>query len=323
MECFDGLAHLQTSLADAYNTAIQTLLAQECWPLLLWTWLLRLLPFTATVLAACNGHHELCQKKYSDVTFIGSHNSAFVGPTLTHNQFVSVTDQLKLGVRFLQAQTHNKGGTIEMCHTYCWELDSGSLATYLREIAAWMNSNPREVVTLLLTNGDGIPVHEYDAVFESTGLKKHVFYPGGRRRISKTEWPTLGQLIDAKTRLVVFMDYFTDRSRVDYIINQFDHYWETPYGITDKNFPTCRVDRPLFGNPQRLMGIMNHMLNFKIGDIVFPDQMDAQKTNSLDSITKQVYLCESQGKPQPNVILLDYINVGEAQKAQLTFNGLA
>ncbi|KAG5937912.1 hypothetical protein E4U53_008112 [Claviceps sorghi] len=191
-----------------------------------------------------------------------------------------------------------------MCHTYCWELDSGSLATYLREIVAWMNRNPHEVVTLLLTNGDGIPVHEYDAVFESTGLKKYVFHPAGRRRMSKTEWPTLGQLIDAKTRLVVFMDYFTDRGRVDYIISQFDHYWETPYGITDENFPTCSVDRPLFGNPQRLMGIMNHMLNFRIGDIVFPDQMDAQTTNSLDSITKQVNLCESQGKPQPNVILV-------------------
>ncbi|KAG5983577.1 hypothetical protein E4U55_007819 [Claviceps digitariae] len=275
------------------------------------------------VLAACNGHHQLCQKKYSEVTFIGSHNSAFVGPTFTHNQFVSVTDQLKLGVRFLQAQTHNKAGTIEMCHTYCWELDSGSLDSYLREIAAWMNSNPREVVTLLLTNGDGISVDKFDAVFESTGLKKHAFHAAGGGRMSKSEWPTLGQLIDAETRLVVFMDYYTDRRRVDYIISQFDHYWETPYGITNKDFPTCRVDRPRFGDPQKLMGIMNHMLNFQIGDIVFPDQMHAETTNSLDSISTQVNLCKSQGKPQPNVILLDYINVGEAQKAQLTFNGLA
>lgn len=51
---------------------------------------------------------------------------------------------------------------------------------------------------------------------------------------------------------------------------------------------------------------MNHMLNFKIGDIVFPDQVDAETTNSLDSITRQVNLCESQGKPQPNVILVGF-----------------
>lgn len=95
-----------------------------------------------------------------------------------------------------------------------------------------------------------------------------------------------------------------DQNKVDYLISEFDYFWETPYGITDKNFPTCSVDRPSHGNPQRLMGIMNHMLNFKIGDIVFPDQVDTKTTNSLDSIMKQVKLCESQGRPQPNVILV-------------------
>lgn len=228
MEPIDGLAHLQVSLEEIYNTAVQGFLAQKWWPALLWTSvsyrymlnvsgltanssrsyhakkLLQLLTFTATILAACNGHHELCQRRYSEVTFIGSHNSAFVGPTPSHNQYVSVTRQLQLGVRFLQAQTHDKAGTIEMCHTYCWELDSGSLAMYLREIGTWMDDHPNEVVTLLLTNGDAIPVREFDVVFESTGLKKHVFHPQ-RRIMSKTEWPTLGELIDAKTRLVVFM----------------------------------------------------------------------------------------------------------------------
>lgn len=320
MDRIDGLTHPQTSLEEAYKAAVQTLLAQEWWPLL-WTSLLQLLPFTATVLTACNGHAELCGKKYSEVTFVGSHDSAFVGPTPIHNQYVSVTDQLRLGVRFLQAQTHSKYGAIEMCHTHCWELDSGSLAKYLQEIATWMNSNPNEVVTLLLTNGDAIPVQRFDAAFESTGLKNYAFHPNGR--LSKDDWPTLQQLIDAETRLVVFMDYNTDQRTVDYLINEFDYFWETPYGITDENFPTCSVDRPPDGDPQMLMGIMNHMLNFRIGGIVFPDQVDAKTTNSLGSIARQVNLCESQGKQQPNVILLDYINIGDAQMAQLTFNGLA
>lgn len=171
--------------------------------------LLRVLPLTATVLAACNGHDELCGKRYSEVTFVGSHDSAFVGQTPTHNQYVSVTEQLQLGVRFLQAQTHNKGGTIEMCHTYCWELDSGTLARYLQEIADWMKGNPSEVVTLLLTNGDAVPVQQFDAVFQSTGLKQYVYRPPPGGILSKDQWPTLGQLVDAKTRLVVFMGQST------------------------------------------------------------------------------------------------------------------
>ncbi|QUC16100.1 uncharacterized protein UV8b_00341 [Ustilaginoidea virens] len=321
MDRIDGLAHLQTAVGEACRLAVQAVLGREWRPAVPWASLWRALPLAASSLAACNGHGELCGKRYSDVTFVGSHNSAFVGPTPTHNQYVSVTDQLNLGVRFLQAQTHDKGGTIEMCHTYCWELDSGPLARYLGEIAAWMDGHPGDVVTLLLTNEDAIPVGRFDDVFGRTGLKRYAFRPRGV--LSRRQWPTLRELIDAQTRLVVFMDYFTDQTEVDYLISEFDYFWETPYGVTDKMFPTCSVDRPFWGDPQRLMGIVNHMLNVRIGGIVFPDQVNAKTTNSLDSITKQVVLCESQGKPRPNVILLDYINVGEAQQAQLKFNGLA
>ena len=165
-----------------------------------------LLPLAASTFAACNGHEELCGKKYSEVTFVGSHDSAFVGETPTHNQYVSVADQLNLGVRFLQAQTHKKGNAVELCHTYCWELDAGTLQSYLQQVASFMNANPNEVVTLLLTNGDSIPVEQFDAVFEATGLKQYVYHPQGV--VAKDQWPTLQQLLDAKTRLLVFMGTF-------------------------------------------------------------------------------------------------------------------
>lgn len=102
------------------------------------------------VLAACNGQDALCSRPYSNVTFVGSHNSAFVGLLPSQNQLLSVADQLGLGVRFLQAQTHDLDGTIEMCHTSCVELDQGSLTDYLKPIKTFMDANPNEVVTLLL-----------------------------------------------------------------------------------------------------------------------------------------------------------------------------
>lgn len=102
------------------------------------------------VLAACNGQDALCSRPYSNVTFVGSHDSAFVGPLPTQNQLLSVGDQLGLGVRFLQAQTHDLDGTIEMCHTSCIELDAGTLTDYLKPIKTFMDANPNEVVTLLL-----------------------------------------------------------------------------------------------------------------------------------------------------------------------------
>ncbi|KAJ2984287.1 hypothetical protein NQ176_g51 [Zarea fungicola] len=251
-----------------------------------------------------------------------THDSAFVGELPTHNQYVSITDQLNLGVRFLQAQTHNENGAIEMCHTYCWELDEGNLAKYLQELSNWIHANPNEVVTLLLTNGDKIPVEQFDSVFAATGLKDLVFHPGNTV-LAKEQWPTLQEMINANSRLVVFMDYNMDQSKVDYIINEFDYFWETPYGITDKSFPTCAVDRPPNGDPNKLMGLMNHMLNYKIGDIVFPDQFDAFNTNSEASIQAQVNRCVAATSHQPNVILLDWVNIGQLAAAQLSLNGLS
>ncbi|KAM3435342.1 hypothetical protein MY4824_004923 [Beauveria thailandica] len=286
-----------------------------------------LLALAGTALAACNGRDEYCGRKYSNITYMGAHDSAFVGALPMHNQYVPVADQLDLGVRFLQAQTHRKGGAIEMCHTYCWELDAGSLDAYLRAVAAWMGAHPDEVVTLLLTNGDKIPVDDFDAVFRAAGLTQYVMRP--QRVMAREEWPTLQEMIDVGTRLVVFMgkppkkDYHMDQTKVDYIINEFDYFWETPWGITDKTFPTCVVDRPPKGDPAKLMGLMNHMLNYKLGDVVFPNQPDAASTNSKASIEAQVARCIAAWSQQPNVVLLDWVNIGEVAAEGLALNGLS
>jgi hypothetical protein len=134
---------------------------------------------------------------------LGSHDSAFVGDLPTENQYDSISQQLGLGVRFLQAQTHNDSGTIELCHTYCWEEDAGPLSSYLSPIADFMSSNPNEVLTLLLTNGDAIPVADFDTVFQSAGLANMTYVPDGT--ISQDDWPTFQELIGNGTRLIVFM----------------------------------------------------------------------------------------------------------------------
>jgi hypothetical protein len=157
----------------------------------------------ASLVSACNGNAALCSRQYSNVTHVGSHDSAFVGPLVTDNQYISVTRQLNMGVRFLQAQTHNEGGTIELCHTSCVLRDAGPLADYLSEIKAWLDQNPNEVLTVLLTNGDAIPVSQFGSAFVASGLDQMAFLPG--TTLAMGEWPTLQSMISAGTRLVVFM----------------------------------------------------------------------------------------------------------------------
>lgn len=171
--------------------------------------------------ALCNGHAEFCGRRYSNLTFVGSHDSAFVGTGVADNQETDVAAQLAQGVRFLQAQTHFDNNTIKLCHTLCALEDAGPLETYLGGLKTFLDANPREVVTLLLTNQDGQSGAAFDAVFRAAGIQGYGFVPGSN--LTLDQWPTLGQMIDIGQRLVVFMD-FPAGAPVPYILNEFDPY---------------------------------------------------------------------------------------------------
>ena len=159
---------------------------------------------------ACNGNEALCSRKYSNVTQIGTHDSAFVGILPTDNQFDSVSSQLNAGIRFLQGQTHIKNGALEMCHTTCIEEDAGTLISYLTTITTWMVANPDEVVTLLLTNGDSADVSLFGAAMVSSGLSAYAYTPPSQ--LTMADWPTLQELIDNDTRLIMFLGTFLPSS---------------------------------------------------------------------------------------------------------------
>lgn len=161
----------------------------------------------STARKACNGHSELCQRRYSNVSFVGSHNSAFVGEYAADNQNVSVEAQLAMGVRFLQGQTHDDPpiGAPRLCHTRCDIRDAGTLAEALLEpLKTFLDANPDEVITLLLTNKDCFTGKVFDYVFQTVGLDKYAFVAPSTG-LKPDEWPTLGEMIDTGKRLVVFM----------------------------------------------------------------------------------------------------------------------
>ncbi len=115
-----------------------------------------------------------------------------------------------------------------MCHTSCLELNAGPLPTYLSTITTWLKSNPNEVLTLLLVNGDGVSVSMFGDAFVEAGLDGFAYAPG--RVLSLDEWPTLQELIDAGNRLVVFLGrlfgFGLVRAEIDQLADCFDcRYW--------------------------------------------------------------------------------------------------
>ncbi|EJU00025.1 PLC-like phosphodiesterase [Dacryopinax primogenitus] len=281
---------------------------------------LLLLPFLTLSLAApnrrattCNGSPLLCSRQYSNITFIGAHDSFALSPSLAGNQDYDLTQQLTDGIRMLQNQAHSANNTIELCHTSCSLLDGGSLAIYLGKLKVWLDANPGEVVTLLLVNNDDLPVSQFGAVLQSVGLDTVSFNPG-KASLTLQEWPTLGQMLDQGTRLVTFMDTNADFQSVPYILDEFSNMWETAFDVTTTF--DCVVNRT-HGDPTTQLSTINHFLDIGttiagIG-ITMPDKPALPQTNAVsgpNSLGAQAQECVAENGRAPNFLLVDYYEVG-------------
>jgi len=236
---------------------------------------------------SCNGFPELCSRSYSNITYIGAHNSPFAfAQNPASNQDNGVVAQLNDGIRMLQGQTRFVNGTVYYCHTSCGLLNAGTAESYFANITTWLAANPYEVITLLIGNGDYVPVQNFTAPLESSGLAKYAFFPP-IIPMGLSNWPTLGELILNNQRAIIFMDYKANQTAVPYILDEFSQLWETPFDPTDESFP-CTVQRPPGLNDQQARGRMymeNHNLNSELtvfgNTILVPATKKLLQTNAV------------------------------------------
>ncbi|KAF8183666.1 PLC-like phosphodiesterase [Pholiota molesta] len=261
----------------------------------------------------CNGHAELCNRNYANVTVIGAHDSfAFSSDpfALARDQEVDITSQLNLGVRLLQAQSHVNNNVLHFCHTSCSLFDGGTVLSYLQTVKTWLDANPNEVLTLLFTNPEAQSVSTvWKPIFDAAGITPLAYVPPSVP-VKQSDWPTLGELIDSGKRVVVFLDSGADTSSVNFILPEFEMIWETPFSVTDASFP-CSVDRingPLSTADHSYM--INHSLNKNIipigGGVIVSDPLDAPTTTeSLRAIMANVNKCLPLGANRnPQFLLL-------------------
>jgi hypothetical protein len=275
----------------------------------------------------CNGSPALCDKPYSSITMMGAHNSPFSGggisgTGMTSNQWPDVTGQLDMGIRFLSGQVHASFERVHLCHTNCFLRDAGKLTTYLNRISDWLDNNPREVVSLLLANPDGLSAAAIAWEVQQSGIKAYTYSPDSAIS-GKNGWPTFRQLIETNSRFILFLDSWDDS--VPYILPEWRYFFETPFSQRDPKFHQCRLDRPLDANPDELMYLVNHTLDFEwfgLGIADLPDTRHAKYTNSLQTLLNHTELCRKKWDRLPNVMLLDFVDQGEVMAAQATINGM-
>ncbi|WFC97738.1 hypothetical protein MYAM1_000457 [Malassezia yamatoensis] len=280
----------------------------------------------------CNGYSALCSRQYSNVTFIGTHDSYAVGSTSSYgaNQDLNVTQQLDSGVRALQIQGHDTSSSgsasgISLCHTSCSILNGGTLEKYLGAVTDWVKQNPNDVISIFIANNDNLPVTQWDKGFDSAGLKSYT-YSIGSDSLAKKNWPTLQDMISKNQRVVVYMDYKSDISQVKYIHPEFKNVWENAYDQTELPF-NCTADR-INGTPDEMMYLNNHFLD-KTQNVLGQsysapnvDQLDS--TNSVNTILSNTNRCARKTGYYPSFLLVDFFNKGNGTvfQAAAKMNGV-
>jgi hypothetical protein len=218
----------------------------------------------------------------------------------------------------LQAQTHLANGTMHLCHTSCEILNAGTLTSYLSTVNTWVQSHPYDIVTILLENGDYVPVTDYVAPIQASGITQFVYTPP-KIPMSLDDWPTLASMILSGQRVVLFMDYDADQSQVPWILDEFSQLWETPFDPVDRAFP-CTVQRPpglsAPDAPDR-MYLMNHNLNQEVSllgnSLLIPLIPLLPVTNGVSgngSLGLAAEDCKGSWGRAPNFLGVDYYNNG-------------
>ncbi|KAJ2628314.1 hypothetical protein H4R22_003950 [Coemansia sp. RSA 1290] len=154
--------------------------------------------------------------------------------------------------------------SIHLCHESCLLIDKGPLIQTLITIREFMEANPREIITLIIENVNGVEASRVAPSFEQSGLSSMALtlqpdrFSNDLVHSNHYLWPTLQEMIDGNQRLVVFMDDKADTSQVPYILPEWDHVVEIPYANIDpvEQFP-CNQDRPHDSVPRDLV-VMNH-----------------------------------------------------------------
>ncbi|KXL43395.1 hypothetical protein M433DRAFT_145174 [Acidomyces richmondensis BFW] len=276
----------------------------------------------------CNNYPEFCTRKYSNITEVCAHNSAFVvKDNAASNQMLSITDQLNDGIRMLQGETHYVNGTVMNCHTTCELLNAGTWQAELETLVTWLESNPYDVVTFLIVNSDFKNVEVYLPAIQNSGIESYLYVPDYIPQ-HKDQWPTLGEMILTGKRVVMFMDYNANQTAVPYILDEFSHIFETPFSPTNQSFP-CTQQRPPGLNrtdaENNYMYLANHNLNTAVDlnaltggssseTILIPNYAELNRTNGQEDQFGQLGAmnanCTVEWSRPPNFLLVDYYNLG-------------
>ena len=311
-------------------------------------------PETAGVVSVCNGSEKLCDRRVDQVVFPAAHNAmsnAEIPGWLFPHHNHAFPRQLEDGVRALLIDVHygvpagghvitdmEREGTTKdkiqevlgpeatdaalrirsrflgkesgasalyFCHGFC-ELGAYPVLPALEGVRAFLVANPGEVVLVVVE--DYVTPEDLARAFQDAGLMD-LIYTGP----VAPPLPTLRQLIDQGQRLLVFTE--SGKPGVPWLRPAFESMQETPYSFHKPADFSCRPNRggttpPLF------------QINHWIETTPAPKPSNAEIVNAYDFLLKRARACEQERHRLPNVIAVDFYDVGDLFRVARTLNRL-
>ena len=246
----------------------------------------------------CNGAPHLCARRYDEVTYGTTHNamSSYEGGWFGANQNFGVPRQLADGVRGFMLDVHyGADDSVQLCHSLC-AYGAQALTEGLAEIYAFLADAPNEVVTLIFESY--VSPADLDASLAASGL-------GAMAHRQRTDalWPTLGALIDAGDRVVVFSDVRADAPRFPAQHYVWDYAWETHWHAQRPEDLSCQPNR---GLPEHPLFILNHFLTYPIAL-----EHLAETVNHNPGLLDRARACWAESGRRPNFVTVDFHDIGD------------
>ncbi len=192
-----------------------------------------------------------------------------------------------------------------LCHSMC-ELGAVRWDTQMTGVQRWLAAHPREVVTFFIQ--DEVTPADTNVVFQTAGLLPYV-----HTQRHGEPWPTLGQMIDSRRRVVVLMENHGGGTRYPWLLQGFDWVQDTPFENAKLTDMSCRLER---GSPDNPILLVNHWLD-GIRSLV----TDARTVNTKGVLLPELRRCERERGQLPNFVAVNFYDQGDLVSVVDTLNG--
>ncbi|HEX2898278.1 MAG TPA: phosphatidylinositol-specific phospholipase C domain-containing protein, partial [Bacteroidia bacterium] len=262
---------------------------------------------SSTVLAQCNGDPALCSRRFDEVCYATTHNAFnYQGDFLFPNQSFDVARQLQDGIRGLMLDVYWYNSRPTVYHSSNF-LGNQPLSDLLDDIKAFLDSQPNEVVSIIFESY--ITAAQMNAAFTQAGLLPYVHaQPQG------SPWPTLGDMIAANRRLVVFTDV-NDGQAYPWYHYVWDHAVETHYSANSRSDFSCAYNR---GDSTKSLFILNHFITQQSLGYGLIDSAAAVNANPY--LTDRAMGCWAATGKRPNFLTVDFYEQGDVMAAKDALN---